>query len=785
MEPKSTPSALLSLAALLLSACGGGGGGLAGDDAGPGATAPGQLLTVGPGPHPRVDLPGRISVLLQVLTEDGRPVPGLTATDFELRENGAAVSQTESDQRLLPRPRVYRAYAHLLLDRSGSVSGTSEGLEAERAAAHAFVDAALAEPSVLLAVSWFAGDPGLIPGSVPGSGVPLGFTQDAAALHAAIDSEEVVVTSTSTNLYGAFVAGLEDLDDAAQEAEASGLEFFSLSQVTFTDGTDQAGLVTAEQALSILGAGVSTSAGNQPFASYTIGLGAEIDPTVLGQLGPNGFVQASDLPDLTPGFVDVASEVRDLANSFYLIGYLSPKLAGDHDLTVTAIADGGSASLDLGFNADQFSGGGGFLDALAAEDLAPGGATAVDGLLAEVEGATTLVVAVESDGGSSRSLRVTELGADLVPTDRYAAGGTLILDALDGDDHLTCAGVARTSLGLHLAVTVRNGPADPSPRVALVRIADGGALEVAGPLADPDTGLARARALCVEEDAAFVLGDVDAAGVSLWRVLASPLAFDPAFGGTGRATWAAEPTAIGVDLALAEAGSPAVLATLPAGGVRLLRFDSTGALVDLFGTSGVASEPEPSPGSQVAPIAPTALAVDPQGRLVVVGSVTSPPQPAAWRFLFDGSPDADFRGLPGQPQEGTGLVVLPPEPYLAGDTAPFPQGASLTAAAARADGSLLVAGTRPNGEGHTDAIWLRLLESGALPPTGPSPPGWNGVGYLIEDGTLEDDDDEVVERLSVRSDGVILTAGRSGPNPSESSPILWIDADARRVLSDG
>ena len=40
-EPKSIPSALLSLAALLLSACGGGSG-LAGDDAGPGATAPGQ-----------------------------------------------------------------------------------------------------------------------------------------------------------------------------------------------------------------------------------------------------------------------------------------------------------------------------------------------------------------------------------------------------------------------------------------------------------------------------------------------------------------------------------------------------------------------------------------------------------------------------------------------------------------------------------------------------------------------------------------------------------------------
>ncbi len=766
--------------ALLLSSCGGGGGAGLDEPTGPGDTAPGQLLTVGPGPHPRIDLPGRISVLLQVLTEDGRPVAGLEATDFRLEEDGAAVSLTESAQRLLPKPRVYQAYAHLLLDRSGSVSGTSEGLEAERAAAHAFVDAALAEPSVALAVSWFAGDPGLIPGSVPNSGVPLGFTSDAAALHAAIDSDEVVVTSTSTNLYGAFVAGLDLLADAAADAEEADLEFFSLSQVTFTDGTDQAGLVSQAQALASLEAGVTVSDGTRPVSSYTIGLGAEIDPAALGLLGPDGFVQAANLPDLTPGFVDVASEVRDLANSFYLIGYLSPKLAGTHDLTVTAVSDGGSASLDLVFSADLFSGGGGFLDSRGSEELGldpllPG---AVDGLLAEAEGAATVALASESAGGASRSLRFQGWDADLAPTDRYGSASGLLVSAVDGDDHLTCAGLARTSAGLLALVTTRNGPADPSPRIALLRIADDGALEVAGPLADPDTGLARALALCAEEEAAFVLGEVDAEGVSLWRVLSQPFAFDAAFGGNGRATWSGEPTATGVDVALAEAGSPAVLATLPGGGVRLVRFDSTGALVSAFGAGGVASAPALGLSAE----APSALAVDAQGRLVVVGSVGSPAQPAAWRFQFDGSPDTEFRGMTGQPQFATGLVLLP-SVYLQGDTAPFPQGASLARVAARPDGSLLAAGTRPNGEGHTDAVWLRLQASGALPPTGPSPPGWNGVGFLIEDGTLGDDYHEEVRHLAVRSDGWILTGGRSAPGPSAAGPVVWIDGDARRVLN--
>ncbi|HPF13899.1 MAG TPA: hypothetical protein PLJ12_06500, partial [Planctomycetota bacterium] len=74
----------------------GGGGG------GSGSTAtyqPGAIVDAGGGANPlRVDLPGRLSVLVQVTDTAGNPVAGLTNENFALYEDSQLVSRTESQQ---------------------------------------------------------------------------------------------------------------------------------------------------------------------------------------------------------------------------------------------------------------------------------------------------------------------------------------------------------------------------------------------------------------------------------------------------------------------------------------------------------------------------------------------------------------------------------------------------------------------------------------------------------------------------------------------------------------
>ena len=180
----------LSLAPL--TACGGGGGG----SQAPGAGTPATVTALSP--DARVDLPGRVSVFLKVTEGDGSPAADLTGADFNVYENEQLVSQTESAQRLVAQPQVFRSYLHLILDRSNSVqsAGAAEGPEGARQ----FIEAVTAEPENFVKISWFDGSPMIH----EISGFDFGFSNDRELLLAAIDAlNNEPPFSTSTNLYGA------------------------------------------------------------------------------------------------------------------------------------------------------------------------------------------------------------------------------------------------------------------------------------------------------------------------------------------------------------------------------------------------------------------------------------------------------------------------------------------------------------------------------------------------------------------------------------------------------
>jgi hypothetical protein len=197
----------------------------------------------------------------------------------------------------------------------------------------------------------------------------LDFSTDARALQSAVDAlTRNALTAdpqydVSTNLNGAVLHGLGVLD-ARQDAMARG-QLFSGSLVVFTDGTDQAGRVADEAAVSAVAA--------SPHACFTIGLGGETDELHLEALGRNGFAWAADSDGLGNAFDTIAEDIRAESGKHYILGYCSPKRKGTHRVTLRVKDYAGSISYT--FAADTFTGG---CDPLAITDgFEPGSGTCV------------------------------------------------------------------------------------------------------------------------------------------------------------------------------------------------------------------------------------------------------------------------------------------------------------------------------------------------------------------------------------------------------------------------
>lgn len=287
------------------------------------------------------EAPAKVSVTFQVSTEAGRPIAGLPVDAFELLDNGESDSGFESSKAFEPKPGRFQSSVALLLDMSGSITG-SNALPLLRTAAAAFVDNALDAEGVSVGVWWFDGSADLVQ--------LMDFTEDAAALRTAIDSlTEDVTRDNSTNLNGAIRLGIDVveerlLDGAESEVSQAG------ALVIFTDGTDQAARVPATAALSAVEA--------TDIAVYSIGLRGEIDENFLSQIGRNGSAFADNADALLNEFSGIGDQIQALANSFYILAYCSPRRAGvSNQLTIRVSFEDQVAEASTVYPAVNFTGG--------------------------------------------------------------------------------------------------------------------------------------------------------------------------------------------------------------------------------------------------------------------------------------------------------------------------------------------------------------------------------------------------------------------------------------------
>lgn len=277
-----------------------------------------------------VQKPSNVAVYFTVDTRDGEPVPGLTADQFRILEDGKLVSKFESKQTILNPEVAAMHYLLLLVDMSASVtqSGSADALES---AVGSFTDRLGQYQQT--AIYGFDGRAELIPirGFAPGKAGAAGLSK-------------LKPRDPSTNLNGAIVEAVKTLETQLERSPVP-LRFGTL--VVFTDGTDQAHRVSSRDVAAVLD--------RTNFDVFVIGVGAEIDEGELRAIGRSGAALSRDPGTLGATFDQVATRIEGFSKRFYLLSYCSPARAGVHELQIEPVtSDGRTGQLTYQFDARGF-----------------------------------------------------------------------------------------------------------------------------------------------------------------------------------------------------------------------------------------------------------------------------------------------------------------------------------------------------------------------------------------------------------------------------------------------
>ena len=301
--------------------------------------------------------PSNVVVLFGLETCDGQPKPGISAEQFIIKEDGEVISLFESGQAILPSEMGFRLGAILVLDMSGSII-LSGNLELLKSAATEFI--AKLDDTHEISVYTFDGRKNLQALLAPEGGTLVQAVEDLSFPECTSKEDcpaelpvchksgatGFCVGDPSTNLNGAVLAGISLLDDQAQQTPETTI--FAGSLVVFTDGTDQAGIVSSAQAAEQVASSEHTV--------FSIGLGGEVDKVQLQAIGKDGTTIADNAEEISSAFDGIAQLIGDRASRFYVLGYCSPKRAGEHTLSLTVEGYSG-APLTYPFNAEGFEAG--------------------------------------------------------------------------------------------------------------------------------------------------------------------------------------------------------------------------------------------------------------------------------------------------------------------------------------------------------------------------------------------------------------------------------------------
>lgn len=263
--------------------------------------------------------PCYVNIMFQAKESDGTPISDLTTEDFSILEEGSAVSPTEAALRIRKQNEIpYTLYTVLMLDNSMSVGNNIIDI---KAAAKELINTA--DNTDATSRDGSTGNQKFIIYNFYGTITEQtsGFTNDVATLIDAIDS--IPMGGTSTNLYGAVELGVSKWTDvySTEKIEQGFL-------VVLTDGSDEADISTLSNAKNARG----------DKKVITIGVGDELDTTVMEDLGNAGFYHITDYSELTSKFLEIQTSMQEFANSFYWLDYLSPK-RGDKDRSLSLSID--------------------------------------------------------------------------------------------------------------------------------------------------------------------------------------------------------------------------------------------------------------------------------------------------------------------------------------------------------------------------------------------------------------------------------------------------------------
>ena len=292
------------------------------------------------------EAPAKVKVFFQAEYNDGLGVSALDTSNISIYEDDALISVFEADRAFKDDPEDFIFSTLLLLDLSGSVLN-AQSLPNLKEAAISLVQEVIPENSpgdAEMAIYWFDGEENIH--------LLNDFSSDTEALINSINSiTENISMDNSTNLNGAVVQGIDLMEDRINTLETNLKILNAGSVLIFTDGTDRASRVTEELAIN------KTDSVSSSLTLFTVGLGGEINDTVLKKYGKDGFEFADNLQNLTESFAKIANRIKDKANSYYIFEYCSPKRAGMFNLKIDVAKDGRGGSLVSTFSADGFSGG--------------------------------------------------------------------------------------------------------------------------------------------------------------------------------------------------------------------------------------------------------------------------------------------------------------------------------------------------------------------------------------------------------------------------------------------
>ncbi|MEQ9310203.1 MAG: VWA domain-containing protein [Balneolaceae bacterium] len=297
----------------------------------------------------KAELPAKVRLFFKIDLGEDNLFETLEPEDFEIFEDGLQISRLESQAQIQREEGEFLFSSILLLDLSGSVLNDTE-LPNVKNAAKSFINSVMPIEtdetfgSKEMAVFWFDGEEEVHS--------LVTFTTDITALISGIDSiDESISSDNSTNLNGAVVQGLSIMNSRLTEARLNPDISAAGSLVIFTDGTDQASRVSVRDAQNAV-----KNAGTDN-AIFTIGLGDEIDESILNDFGRDGFELAENSFDLNSSFLAVAKKVESESKSFYVMEYCSPKRSGEHTIELRGNFEDTFGSFKTKFDANGFTGG--------------------------------------------------------------------------------------------------------------------------------------------------------------------------------------------------------------------------------------------------------------------------------------------------------------------------------------------------------------------------------------------------------------------------------------------